>query len=98
MLVPLLLLAVGAVLAGYRFFATAVRRRARAASSGAARSSTAAAQPCRCDAMHHVPAWVPLAPPSSGVAGIALPTVYMVRAGPAGAARRARSAALYRFL
>jgi NADH-quinone oxidoreductase subunit L len=95
MLVPLLLLSVGAVLAGYVFAPLFIGDQQEAFWNGAIFNG---AHNHIMHAMHEVPDWVPLAPTVVGVAGIALAFVfYMVAPGlPAAFARGLRP--LYLFL
>jgi NADH-quinone oxidoreductase subunit L len=95
MLVPLLLLAVGAVLTGYLFYDFFVGEHERAFWAG---SILNAAHNHVLHDMHEVPAWVPLAPTVVAVLGIALAyLLYMV--APGVPARLAAAApAVYRFL
>jgi NADH-quinone oxidoreductase subunit L len=95
MLVPLLLLAVGAVLTGYLFYGFFVGEHEHAFWHG---SIVNAAHNHVLHDMHEVPAWVPLAPTVVAVLGIALAYVmYMVAPGlPARLA--AAAPAVYRFL
>ncbi|TDH63884.1 NADH-quinone oxidoreductase subunit L [Dankookia rubra] len=79
MLVPLLLLAVGAVLTGYIFAPLFVGEHAHDFWHGAIFNG---ADNHVLHAMHEVPEWVPLAPTVMGVAGIALAyLMYMVAPG-----------------
>ena len=87
MLVPLMVLAVGAVLAGYIFAPLFVGEHAHDFWHGAIFN---AEHNHILHAMHEVPEWVPLAPTVMGVAGIALAyMLYMVAPGMPGADRGA---------
>jgi NADH-quinone oxidoreductase subunit L len=95
MLIPLLVLAAGAVVAGFLFYPLFVGEHQEAFWNGAIH--TAAHNHVLHDA-HAVPAWVPLAPTVVGLAGIALAyALYMLAPGIPGQLA-ARFAGLYRFL
>jgi NADH-quinone oxidoreductase subunit L len=95
MLIPLLVLAAGAVVAGFLFYPLFVGDHQEAFWNGAI--YTAAHNHVLHDA-HEVPAWVPLAPTVVGLAGIALAyALYMLAPGIPGQLA-ARFAGLYRFL
>jgi NADH-quinone oxidoreductase subunit L len=95
MLVPLLLLAVGAVFAGGVFYPMFVGDGQEAFWNGAIH--TAAHNHVLHDA-HDVPGWVPLAPTVVGVAGIALAYALYMGAPAIPGRLAARFAGLYRFL
>jgi NADH-quinone oxidoreductase subunit L len=94
MLIPLLLLAVGAVVTGFLFHPLFIGEQADAFWRGSIHNGPA--NHILHD-MHEVPAWVPLAPTVLGVGGIALAyLLYMVASGiPAALARRFRVVYLF---
>ncbi|MEX2449950.1 MAG: NADH-quinone oxidoreductase subunit L [Rhodospirillales bacterium] len=95
MLVPLILLAIGACFAGYIGYEAFVGQKASSfwlASIYVSPAHTALEQ------AHHVPLWVKLAPLVVGVAGIALATVLYVLARDWPARLAARFQGIYRFL
>jgi NADH-quinone oxidoreductase subunit L len=95
MLVPLLVLAAGAVLTGYLFYPLFVGEFQEAFWNGAIHN---AAHNEVLEHAHHLPAWVPLAPTVMGVLGIALAYVmYMFAPGIPGRLA-ARFNGLYLFL
>ena len=97
MTVPLILLAVGAVLAGCVFArATSSARTGR--SSGAARSSSAPSNHVLRRAWSTCRWLIALLPTVIGLLGIALAYLFYMVPGPAGAARGDASRPIYRFL
>jgi len=94
MLIPLILLAIGAIFAGYVFYPYFVGHE-QAAFWGA--SIHTAAHNEVLDLAHHVPSWVPLAPTVVGLTGIALAyLLYMAAPGiPAQLAERFRPVYLF---
>ena len=95
MLVPLLVLAVGAAVAGYLFYPLFVGEFQEAFWNGSIHN---AAHNEVLENAHHLPAWVPLAPTVAGVAGIALAYVMYMFAPGIPAQLVARFNGLYRFL
>ncbi len=95
MLVPLLVLAAGAVGAGYLFYPLFIGAQEQAFWAG---SVLNAPHNHILHDMHEVPAWVPIAPAAIGAAGIALAYVLYMAAPGIPAALAARFRGLYLFL